>query len=48
MILKLLASAIAIEILVHDVEGSSTLVLHSSVVFNFSLHDCDLLLLVQL
>jgi hypothetical protein len=48
MILKLLASAVAIEVLVHDIEGGSSLVLHSHVVFNFSLHNSDLLLLVKL
>ena len=48
MILKLLASAVVIEVLVNDVEGSSSLILHSHVVFNFSLHDIDLLLLAHL
>jgi len=48
MILKVLASAIVIKVLVHDVECSSTLVFHARVVLNFSLQDRNLLLLVQL
>ena len=48
MILKVLASAIVIKVLVDDVECSSTLVLHTRVVFNFSLQDRNFLLLVHL
>lgn len=41
MILKLLTSTVLIKVLVDNVKGSSSLVLESSIVFNFSLHVVD-------